>query len=167
MPALKPLLIEIGVEEIPAGVAPRMGTALQQAVQKLLADNGVEASELQLGVTPRRLLLHATSCPAKQHDYDEEIWGPPERVAFADGEPTGAAHGFAKKTGISLDDFELADKGDGKGNYMKAVVHREGLLAADVLADALPEILRKLPSPKQVNSANSWIAWMRLRKQFY
>ena len=148
--SMKPLLIEIGVEEIPAGVAPRMGAALKQTVQKLLDNCDVQASELQLGITPRRLLLHATSCPVEQNDRQETIWGPPERVAFADGNPTGAAHGFAKKSGLSLDDFELADKGDGKGNYMKTVRTVKGRPVAEIIADSMPGILRKLPSPKQM-----------------
>jgi glycyl-tRNA synthetase beta chain len=147
---MKPLLIEIGVEEIPAGVAPTMGTALQQSVQKRLSDASVQTSELQLGVTPRRLLLHAATCPIKQDDREETIWGPPERVAFVDDKPTGAAHGFAKKSGLSLDDFELADKGDGKGLYMKAVRAVKGRPVAEIIAEFMPAIMRKLPSPKQM-----------------
>ena len=127
-----------------------MGEELLISLDFLLNDGGFAPENLQLGVTPRRLLVHATACHTKQHDYNEEIWGPPERVAFADGKPTGAAHGFAKKTGLSLDDFGLADKGDGKGRYMRAIVHREGLLAVDVLAESMPGILHKLPSPKQM-----------------
>jgi len=59
---MQPLLLEIGVEEIPAGVAPRMGAALQKAVEKLLADANVAPESMRLGVTPRRLLLHAPAC---------------------------------------------------------------------------------------------------------
>jgi len=146
----QPLLIEIGVEEIPAGVAPRMGLALQESVTKLLADNNIETGELKLGVSPRRLLVHADACPAMQDDREETIWGPPEKVAFKDGEPTGAAHGFAKKSGLSLDAFELADKGDGGAKYMKAVQTVKGRKVAEIIAEAVPAILRKLPSPKQM-----------------
>lgn len=148
--SMKPLLIEIGVEEIPAGVAPRMGTALKEAVEKLLADANLETSEIKLGVTPRRLLVHATNCPAMQEDREETIWGPPEKVAFKDGEPTGAAHGFAKKSGLPLDAFELMDKGDGGAKYMQAVQTVKGRKVADIIAEAMPAILRKLPSPKQM-----------------
>ncbi|GAV20462.1 glycyl-tRNA synthetase beta chain [Mariprofundus micogutta] len=148
--SMKPLLIEIGVEEIPAGVAPRMGEVLQRNVVDVLADAGIQNVMVSLGVTPRRLMLHAASCPVQQDDREETIWGPPERVAFKDAEPTGAAHGFAKKSGLSLDDFELADKGDGKGNYMKAVRTVKGRPVAEILAEAMPAILRKLPSPKQM-----------------
>lgn len=147
---MKPLLIEIGTEEIPAGVAPRMGEALQTAVAQLLADADVAPETIRLGVSPRRLLLHAPNCPVMQADRDETIWGPPERVAYKDGEPTGAAYGFAKKRGLPLELFELADKGDGKGNYMKAVRTVVGRPVAGVVAEALPGILRKLPSPKQM-----------------
>jgi len=147
----KPLLIEIGTEEIPAGVAPRMGDALQSAVAKLLGDANVDAGEIRLGVTPRRLLLHASSCPVMQADREETIWGPPERVAFDEkANPTKAAEGFAKKSGLSINDFELADKGDGKARYMKAVKKVSGRPVADILAETMPGILRKLPSPKQM-----------------
>ncbi|PIP02888.1 MAG: glycine--tRNA ligase subunit beta [Zetaproteobacteria bacterium CG12_big_fil_rev_8_21_14_0_65_54_13] len=148
--SMKPLLIEIGTEEIPAGVAPRMGAALFDALHKLLADAGVAPASLRLGVTPRRLLLHAADCPVLQADREETIWGPPERVAYKDGQPTGAAIGFAKKSGLSLDDFELADKGDGKGGYMKAVQIVKGRPVVAIIAEAMPGILRKLPSPKQM-----------------
>lgn len=147
---MKPLLIEIGVEEIPAGVAPRMGAALKQAVSKLLSDANIDSEELRLGVSPRRLLIHSPACPAIQNDREETIWGPPERVAFKDGEATGAAHGFAKKSGLLLSDFELADKGDGKGNYMKAIRTVAGRPVTEIIAEAMPSVLRKLPSPKQM-----------------
>ncbi|MDX8411759.1 MAG: glycine--tRNA ligase subunit beta [Mariprofundaceae bacterium] len=145
-----PLLIEIGTEEIPADVAPRMGGALLAAVSKLLEDAGVAVGEIRLGVTPRRLLLHLPDCPVMQADREETVWGPPEKVAYADGSPTRAAEGFAKKSGLSLDVFELTDKGDGKGLYMKAIKQVSGRAITDILALALPGLLNKLPSPKQM-----------------
>lgn len=148
--SLQPLLIEIGVEEIPAGVAPRMGEALREALQKLLDEARVETSDLTLGVTPRRLLIHAQACPAMQADREQVLWGPPEKVAYPNGEASKAAEGFARKSGLSLEDFELADKGDGKGLYMKAVQLVKGRRVAEIVAEAMPAILRKLPSPKQM-----------------
>lgn len=146
----QPLLIEIGVEEIPAGVAPRMGNALQAALVKLFKGADIETSELKLGVTPRRLLIHIESCPAMQADREQVIWGPPEKVALKDGEPTKAAEGFARKSGLSVSDFAFTDKGDGKAKYMKATITVKGKKMADILAAAMPNILRSLPSPKQM-----------------
>ncbi|MDX8392901.1 MAG: glycine--tRNA ligase subunit beta, partial [Mariprofundaceae bacterium] len=150
MSEMQPLLIEIGAEEIPAGVAPRMGNALKLAIESLLSDANLQVSELKLGVTPRRLLIHAIECPVMQEDREQTIWGPPEKVAFKDGEPSKAAEGFAKKSGLNVADFELADKGDGKGRYMQAVQTVKGRKVADIIAAAMPAILRKLPSPKQM-----------------
>jgi len=147
-----PLLIEIGVEEIPAGVAPLIASQLNNELHRLLNGHGIKldiAYEGE-GVTPRRLLFHAKSCPVMQQDREETIWGPPEKVAFKDSSPTKAAEGFAKKSGLNVSDFELADKGDGKGLYMKAVQTVKGRKVADIIGEAIPGILRKLPSPKQM-----------------
>jgi len=146
----QPLLIEIGVEEIPAGVAPRMGNALKAALEKVLSDANIEISQLKLGVTPRRLLIHIESCQVMQKDRQQVIWGPPEKVAFNDGEPSKAAEGFARKSGLNVADFELADKGDGKARYMKATITVKGRKVTEIVAEAMPSILRGLPSPKQM-----------------
>jgi len=145
-----PLLIEIGVEEMPAGVSQALLNALRNELNKLLAAHDIDGMQWSEGCTPRRLLLHWAACPEKQADYDETIWGPPEKVAYKDGEPTKAAEGFAKKSGLPLDTFTLEDKGDGKARYLKAMVHREGRPVRDIVAGAMPDILRKLPSPKQM-----------------
>jgi len=146
----EPLLIEIGVEEIPAGVAPQMGNALRTALVKLFQDANLEVSDMRLGVTPRRLLIHVAQCPAMQADREQVIWGPPENIALKDGEPTKAAEGFARKSGLSVSDFEFTDKGDGKAKYMKAVITVKGRTTAEIIAEAMPSILRGLPSPKQM-----------------
>ncbi len=150
MSDLKPLLIEIGVEEIPAGVAPRMGNALKTALTKVLKDANIETSDLVLGVTPRRLLIHVRDCPTMQADREQVIWGPPENIAIKDSSPSPAAEGFARKSGLNVSDFEFADKGDGKAKYMKATITVKGRKVADILAEAMPTILRGLPSPKQM-----------------
>lgn len=148
MSEMTPLLIEIGTEEIPAGVAPRMGEALQEAVKKLLTNADIKVKVIRLGITPRRLLLYVPACPSMQEDREETIWGPPERIAFKDSEPGKAAEGFANKLGLSLADCILDDKGDGKGRYIKAIRNTAGRPVADIIANAMPDILRKLPSPK-------------------
>jgi len=118
MSDLKPLLIEIGVEEIPAGVAPTMGNALQTALVKLFNDANLEVSDMRLGVTPRRLLIHVAACPTMQADREQVIWGPPENIALKDGEPSKAAEGFARKSGLSVSDFEFTDKDDPSFAYL-------------------------------------------------
>jgi len=127
-----------------------MGNAFQTALAKVLADANVKTSKLKLGVTPRRLLIHAESCQVMQEDREQVIWGPPEKVAFKDGEPSKAAEGFARKSGLNVSDFELADKGDGKARYMRAKITVKGRKVTEIIAEAMPAILRGLPSPKQM-----------------
>jgi len=145
---MQPLLIEIGTEEMPAGVSLRLGEALRRAVEALFAGASIESGPLHSGVTPRRLLLHIPDCPVMQADRQETVWGPPDRVAFRDSSPTKAAEGFARKVGLPLDNFTLEERGDGKGRYMRAVRRVRGRGVSDILAEAMPDILRKLPAPK-------------------
>ncbi|MDQ6976251.1 MAG: glycine--tRNA ligase subunit beta [Mariprofundaceae bacterium] len=144
------LLIEIGTEEIPAGLAPKLGEALRDAVATLLSDARVDVGHIRLGVTPRRLLLHAVNCPLMQDDHEQTIWGPPERVAYVNAEPSKAAHGFARKSGLPLTSFSLADKGDGKGRYMCATTTQTGQSVVDILAASMANIIRNLPCGKQM-----------------
>ena len=145
---LAPLLVEIGCEEIPAGVAPRMARALRDALEQCLRQAGMEVA-LRWGATPRRLIVHGEHCPRMQPDREEVIWGPPERVAYADGEPTKAALGFARKVQLPLSAFCLAEKGH-QGRYMRAVRRLKGRPVTEILAEALPDMLRSLPSPKRM-----------------
>jgi glycyl-tRNA synthetase beta chain len=149
-PSTRPLLIEIGVEEMPAGVSGALLAALRGELEALLSAHDITVGSLREGCTPRRLLLHWTGCPQRQPDRDEVLWGPPETVAYRDGRPTPAAEGFAKKAGVPLSDCTLEDKGDGKACYLKAVVHQPGRPVTDILAEALPGILKRLPAPKQM-----------------
>lgn len=143
-----PLLVEIGCEEIPAGVAPRMARALRDALQQCLRQAGMEVA-LGWGATPRRLIVHGEHCPQMQPDREEEVWGPPERVAYVNGEPTKAALGFARKVQMPLAAFSLVEKGD-QGRYMRAVRTIKGRPVTEILAGALPDLLRSLPSPKRM-----------------
>ncbi len=144
------LLIEIGCEEIPAGLALPLAEALRDQLVRTLAQAHVDIGNIRLGVTPRRLLLHSSNCPLMQADREEDIWGPPERIAFPNGEAGKAAKGFARKQGLPLDAFSLQDKGDGKGRYMHARRRIQGKAVSELLAAALPGIIRNLPCTKEM-----------------
>ncbi|MBF0282676.1 MAG: glycine--tRNA ligase subunit beta [Zetaproteobacteria bacterium] len=148
--SMQPLLIEIGVEEIPAGVSLSMAEALRKEVCQLLEQAELLPQVLKMGVTPRRLLLHAPACLTLQPDREVEIWGPPEAVAFKAGVATPAAIGFAKKSGLPIEAFDLCDKGDGKARYMHAMQSIAGRATVVILAEAIANILRNLPSPKRM-----------------
>ncbi len=160
MPGTQDLLIELGCEEIPAGVAPKMAAALLQGLLSTLDEAGLaHGAGTWLG-TPRRLTAHIADVELEQADRVEELVGPPARVAFdAEGNPTKAALGFARGKGI--DPSTLYAKTTDKGDYVAAKLAIPGLRADAILSEALPGLLRALPQPKRMRWGRSREAFIR------
>jgi len=149
----KPLLIEIGCEELPADAQRPLAQALASGVKQALSEAGIEAS-LQAYWTPRRLIVHAPSCPEQAPKRTETIWGPPLRVAYdAAGNPTAALQGFLKRTGASERELAQAERPGKNERYLCLTRTIEGARTIDVLSSNLAEILRKLPLPKRMRWA--------------
>src|SRR4029077_239007 len=131
-------LLEIGCEEIPARMIDAASLELRERVQKLLdRERLLPAGALTYLDTPRRLAVLAADIPASQPDVDEEQTGPSVAIAFKDGQPTPAAHAFAKKNGVDVSQLQRTTTA--KGEYLVARVTKKGRSAADILADALPK----------------------------
>src|ERR1035437_6238508 len=101
MPAF---LLEIGLEEIPAGMIPAAQAELAQRIEKLLTRERLATDALQVisYSTPRRLAVLAEGVLPGQPDMEEEVVGPSTKVAYKDGAPTPAAIAFAKKSGVDV-----------------------------------------------------------------
>src|SRR5262249_2753 len=140
-------LLEIGCEEIPARMIDAASLDLQDRVQKLLerehllAEGGISSLD-----TPRRLAILAASIPAAQPDVTEQMNGPSAAVAFKDGQPTPAAHAFAKKAGVEVGQLEKIQTP--KGEYLSARVTKKGRSASDVLSETLPKEISSVYWPK-------------------
>ncbi|MFA7354028.1 MAG: glycine--tRNA ligase subunit beta [Sulfurimonadaceae bacterium] len=109
---LKPLLIEIGVEELPAVPLLKELKNIEKKYADILEKNSL-LGEFEFYYTPRRLVIWHREFKTMQDDSVEEFFGAPTSVAFKDGEATAAAHGFAKKCGVSIDEISKTMK-DGK-----------------------------------------------------
>src|SRR5689334_19019627 len=145
------LLLEIGVEELPAAWLPGLTKQLSEKLQarliemRLTPDAPVESFS-----TPRRLTARIGSMPERQEDLDETVTGPPVSAAFGkSGEPTPAALGFAKKQGVAFEALERV-KTD-KGEYLAAKKHLRGKSTVDALPELLGGLLRDLAFPKQMH----------------
>ncbi len=118
---LQPLLIEIGVEELPAIPLLKELPNIADKWSKILEENALlEAFEFHY--TPRRLVLWHPSFPTKQDDTEVEMFGAPVEIAFKDGTPSPAALGFAKKCGVSVDALGRSTKGGKEVLYFKKEV---------------------------------------------
>jgi len=131
-------LLEIGCEEIPARMIQQANQELQKRVHELLKNNRLEPTgEVTRAETPRRLAVLVSGIPATQPDTQEQLTGPATKVAYKDGEPTPAAHAFAKKAGVDVNKLEKVSTP--KGEYLAATVLNKGRSAKEILAELLPK----------------------------
>ena len=142
-------LLEIGCEEIPARMIDAASRELRERLSALLQRERLEPSGAisQLD-TPRRLAVLAAGIPASQPDITEQVNGPSAQVAYKDGQPTPAAHAFAKKVGVDVGKLERVSTP--KGEYLSATVTRKGRNASDILAETLPKEIYTLYWPKNM-----------------
>lgn len=140
MSAQLPFLLEIGVEEIPHWMIVPALAELERLFRAVLDGNRLEAGELKLDATPRRLVLRCPALPEQQASREELVMGPPK----AAGE--GAATGFARKNGVEL--AALAVETTPKGEYYALRRTVAGRATRDILAEALPALITRIPWPK-------------------
>jgi len=131
-------LLELRSEEIPARMQEKAREDLARLFAAELDKAGLKAAETVTYATPRRLALIARGLPEQTAAVSEEIKGP--RV----GAPPQALEGFLRKTGLAQGQLVERD-----GVYF-AVVDRPGRATADVLAEAIPAVIRAFPWPKSM-----------------
>jgi glycyl-tRNA synthetase beta chain len=147
-------LLELRSEEIPARMQLKAKEDLARLFNDALAKAGLAAASVETFATPRRLALIATGLPLATEAVSEETKGP--KV----GAPPQAMEGFLRKTGLSQDQLVERD-----GVYY-AVVEKAGRQTADVLAEAIPAIIRAFPWPKSqrwgaASASTESLRWVR------
>ena len=148
------LLLELFSEEIPARMQARAASELEKLVGEALKAGGLSFAESQSDSGPRRLVLHIEGLDPRSADIREERKGP--RV----GAPEKATEGFLRSAGLtSLDDCETRD--DGKGAYYVAIIEKPGRTASEIVAEAVPDVIRKFPWPKSMRWGASRLRWVR------
>ena len=147
-------LLELRSEEIPARMQDKARDDLARLFAAELDKVGLKATELVTYATPRRLALIAKGLPLETAAVSEETKGP--KV----GAPPQALEGFLRKTGLTQDQLEE------RGGVYFAVVNKPGRKTADVLAEAIPAIIRAFPWPKSqrwgaASASTESLRWVR------
>ena len=154
----KPLLIEIGVEELPAIPFLKELPNIEKKWANILENNRL-LCDFDFFYTPRRLVLWHREFQIKQEDSVEEMFGAPVKIAFKDGEPTKAAIGFANKCGVDVSKLEKIDQGRGEVLYFKKEV--EGTYSKDLLNDMINEFISSLNFGKSMRWASRTDSFIR------
>ncbi len=141
----QPLLIEIGVEELPALPLLKIETEIEQAWSRILSQKRLE-SDFAFFYTPRRLVVRHEAMPLQQTESTIELMGPPVAAAIRDGAVTPSGEGFARKCGVAFEDLGRAEKNGREVLYYKK--EEKGAQTADLLAGMIRE----------------WVASMRFGK---
>lgn len=154
----KPLLIEIGVEELPAVPFLKELKNIRTKWADILSANELSC-EFDFFYTPRRLVLWHKEFKTKQDNSVIEQYGAPVSIAFKDGEPTNAALGFAKKCGVDISEIERKDNGKGEVLYFKKEV--EGKESKELLNEMVNAFIKSLNFGKSMRWASRQDSFIR------
>lgn len=141
------LLLEIGIEEVPAKFMPPALEQLENLAAKGLEEARLDYDSLKTYGTPRRLALYVTGLATAQRDLAVKARGPSAKVAFdSEGNPTKALLGFAKGQGVDIADI-IQEEVNGVP-YVFANRVEAGLAADQVLPQLLKTWINGLSFPK-------------------
>jgi glycyl-tRNA synthetase beta chain len=143
------LLIEIGTEELPPKALDDLAAAFASGIREGLAKRNIacDADGAKTYASPRRLAVLVPGVAKMQPDSVEEVFGPPVTVGRdANGEPTKALVGFAKKCGVDVTALQELAKADGA--YFGLRREKRGQPTAALVPEIVAEALKALPIPK-------------------
>ncbi len=153
----KDFLVELGTEELPPTQLKKLSDSFTAGIEAGLKEAGLsDGIEVISYAAPRRLAVEVKNLAEKQQDRDEVIFGPPANIAFdADGKPTKAALGFAKKSGASVEDLS---EENGKLKISRRIA---GQATTELLAGIIQTSLEKMPIAKRMRWGSSRIEFVR------
>lgn len=155
----KDLLLEIGLEEMPAHVVTPSMKQLEEKTAKFLDEHQLTYDSIETFSTPRRLAIKVVNVPERQADSEEEIKGPAKKIALdADGNWSKAAEGFVRGQGLTTADITFRELKDVEYVYVTKYTH--GKPAIEVLA-GLADVIKSLTFPVTMHWANFDFEYIR------
>lgn len=155
----KNLLLEIGLEEMPAHVVMPSMKQLENKLRAFLSDNRLSFDTVRAFSTPRRLAVHVTNVEDKQADTQEDVKGPAKKIALdAEGNWSKAAQGFVRGQGLTTDDITFREL---KGvEYVYVTKKTQGKTAEEVLT-GLKDVITSLTFPVTMHWSNYDFEYIR------
>ena len=155
----KDLLLEIGLEEMPAHVVTPSRIQLEEKVIKFLDEHHLDYETVQSFATPRRLAVKVTAIPEKQADVEEEVKGPAKKIALdAEGNWSTAAQGFVRGQGVTTEDIVFKELNGVE--YVYVTKFTKGQSAKEVLTK-LNDVITSLTFPVTMHWANYDFEYIR------
>jgi len=160
MDSKKDLLIEIGIEDLPARLLLSLSKEFGELICTQLQSAELYFSDHEIYCTPRRLAIVVNGLDTKQKDQLIERKGLKAAAAFdKDGKPTKATIGFARSCGIEAEQLKLDDDPDNP--RLSFSEKRIGLTTRELLANIIEETVKKISVPKRMRWNQSTAEFIR------
>ncbi|MGT2894788.1 glycine--tRNA ligase subunit beta [Streptococcus entericus] len=155
----KTVLIELGLEEIPAYIVTPAMNQLRDKVAHFLTENRLAFETIEGFSTPRRLAVRIRGLADQQTDLTEDFKGPAKKIALdADGNFTKAAEGFVRGKGLTTADIRFEEM---KGEEYVYVTKNEAGQPAETVLAGIPEVLKSLTFPVSMAWGSNTFKYIR------
>lgn len=155
-----PLLIEIGLEELPPAAMRPLAETFAESLAARLAEAGITHGAVRALATPRRITAQIADVAKASAAETIEKSGPTLAIAYdADGNPTRAGEGFARSVGVAMSELSVEDSDKGQRLVYRGTVAGQPLNA--LIQPAVDAALRSLPIPKRMRWGESEHAFVR------
>lgn len=156
----KDLLLEIGLEEVPARFVRGAMNQLKDKIEKFLSDSRIEHGAVEVYATPRRLAVKVTDVAEKQSDMNEEAKGPARKIAQdSQGSWSKAALGFARSQGVTPDELYFQELSGVE--YVYARKSSIGASTAGILPEGLVSLITSMSFPKNMRWGSHELKFVR------
>ncbi len=158
----KPLLIELGTEELPPKALDELSASFLRGICDGLAKRGIDAAldQAKAYASPRRLAVLIPGVAQAQPEQTIERRGPAMNAALdAEGQPSKALLGFAQSCGIGVEQLEKLETDKGAWFVFRAV--KPGQPVAALLLEIIEEALKGLPIPRPMRWADHDYTFVR------
>ncbi|HOH46594.1 MAG TPA: glycine--tRNA ligase subunit beta [Candidatus Cloacimonadota bacterium] len=154
------LLIELGVEELPADSIEPAAAFLKDSFEKMLSAASLNREELITASTPRRLTMICRGLDLNQADRVLHKTGPAKSICFdASGNPCPALLGFLKKNQAELHD--LSYESNERGEFVALDQQIKGSPSSELIKSWLIGVINQIPFPKKMVWNGSKLGFIR------
>ncbi|WP_010678158.1 glycine--tRNA ligase subunit beta [Bacillus timonensis] len=153
------LLIEIGLEEMPARFVTDAMNQLGDKVSNWLLEHNISFEQIERFSSPRRLAVLVHDVEEKQKDVELEAKGPAKKIALdQDGNWTKAAIGFTRGQGATVEDIFFKEINGVEYAHINKFI--KGKETKEILGE-LEDVITHLSFPKNMRWGNQELRYVR------
>ncbi|MEH7384078.1 glycine--tRNA ligase subunit beta, partial [Bacillus sp. JJ1521] len=153
------LLIEIGLEEMPARFVTDAMNQLSDKITNWLLEHNLSFEQVERYSSPRRLAVLVHDVAEKQKDVELEAKGPAKKIALdQDGNWSKAAMGFTRGQGASVEDIFFKEINGVEYAHINKFI--KGKATKEILGE-LEDVITHLSFPKNMRWGEQELRYVR------